>query len=458
MNKLLIIIKREYLNIVKKKSFLISALLTPVFMIGLIVLPSYLARVSVVKERNFAVIDQSGFVLEGLQQFHKYFSILAKSQETEEGRESMGAMIEEQAKQHGLSSATLNRLQKEIAIKSMQSFAAINFEQIPVEENNLDEVVEGQLANIRKKKYDVLLVIPSDVVDGGGVDYYSTSSGNFDEVELIRNFVTQTVTTHRLQEKGLDPVTVQALTKRVPLNTNDVTETGVQARSFMASYLTAIAFVFLLFMAVMQTGQQLFRGVLEEKNNRIIEVLLSSITPKQLMGGKIIGLGAAGLTLVVIWVGAGFLGLNMSEGQTIPLTARHFIYFVVFFVLGYLLYSTFMAILGAVTNSEQEAQQFITIISLSLMFPMLIALLIYKAPNSTLSVVLSFIPILTPTMIIFRTSITTVPLVEIVAAVILMIFSIWFMISFTSKIFRIGILMYGKKPSIKEIRKWMKYQ
>jgi len=218
------------------------------------------------------------------------------------------------------------------------------------------------------------------------------------------------------------------------------------------------AFVMLMFMAVMQTGQHLFRGVLEEKNNRIIEILLSSIKPKQLMSGKIIGLGAAGLTLVGIWATAGLLGLKISGGFGISIAPNTIVYFIIFFILGYLLYSTFMAILGAVMNSEQEAQHFITIISLSMMIPLFVAMIIVKHPNSTIATALTMFPVFTPSMIIFRLSITPVPPIEIALSIVILIVSIWIMISLTAKIFRIGILMYGKKPSLKEISRWIKYK
>jgi len=457
MNKLGIIIKREYLNIVKKKSFIISAILTPILMVGLIILPSLLAGVALVKEKKVAVVDETGYVFESLQQKQIYFSFIAEQTKQKDGVTSDS--LEKMAKSQGLPGGQIGKLLREMSLKIIQSYAAMNFEKIDNISTTTENIKKIQLNRIRSKEIDVLLIIPKEVeTDSKPAEYYSRSSGNFDETSLFRNFISEAVVSKRLSVAGMDSARVQQLTRPVPLSKSDVTETGVKKGSFLVTYFVGIAFVMLMFMAVMQTGQHLFRGVLEEKNNRIIEILLSSIKPKQLMSGKIIGLGAAGLTLVGIWATAGLLGLKISGGFGISIAPNTIVYFIIFFILGYLLYSTFMAILGAVMNSEQEAQHFITIISLSMMIPLFVAMIIVKHPNSTIATALTMFPVFTPSMIIFRLSITPVPPIEIALSIVILIVSIWIMISLTAKIFRIGILMYGKKPSLKEISRWIKYK
>ncbi|MBN2135896.1 MAG: ABC transporter permease [Acidobacteria bacterium] len=466
MNKIWVIIKREYLNIVKKKSFLVSAILTPILMVGLILLPSFLAGVALIKEREIAVIDETGYVLPALEAKRTMFEYIVKEMKNMEenqdptAQEQIQKQIEKEAKEKGLPGGQALKLMEEMSKKVYQSFAAIHFEEIKVENGqDLKKIKENQLDRIRTKKIDVLLIIPKGVeTNNDAVSYFSTSSSNFDETSLLREFISETIVDKRIADEGMNAVKIKQMTQPVLLNTNDVTKTGTKKGSFLVTYFVGITFVMLLFMAVIQTGQHLFRGVIEEKSNRIIEVLLSSIKPKQLMGGKIIGLGGAGLTLVAIWSIAGLLGLKLSGGFGVTIAPITILYFIIFFVLGYLLYSTFMAIIGAIMNSEQEAQQFISIISMALMVPLFVAMIIVKHPDSIIATILTMIPPFTPSMMVFRLSITAVPMVEIIASIVVLIISIWIMIIATTKIFRVGILMYGKKPSVKEIVKWMKYK
>lgn len=403
-------------------------------------------------------MDGTQYVYDNLIKQKKAFeniaNILDKQKNTKTDQKSMDAMSEKM----GMPTGQIGKILRDMSEQMVRSFAAIKFHKIEVTPENWDKVKKIQLDNIRKESFDVLLIIPPDVEEKKQAEYYSRSSANFDETRLIERFISDSVVVKRLAKEKMDPVKVQLLTAPVSLKTSDVTKTGVKSTNFMISYLGGIVFVMLMFMAVFSTGQQLMRGVLEEKNNRIIEVLLSSLKPNQLMTGKIIGLGAAGMTLVLIWILAGIIGMKMTGGLGISFDPSILWYFALFFILGYLLYSTFMAILGAVMNSEQEAQQFISVISMTLIFPIFLAMMIMKDPNSTLSTVLTMIPLFTPTMIIFRSSITPIPFIEVAIATVILIISIWLMIMLTAKVFRVGILMYGKKPSLKEIMKWMSYK
>jgi ABC-2 type transport system permease protein len=458
MNRIITIINREYLNIVKKKSFIISALLTPILMIGLMFIPTFFAEMTVIRERKIVVLDGTQYVFESLIQNRKTFIAIADMMDQQKNNKENEKAFESQSEKMGLPTGQVGKFLREMSEQMIRSFAAINFSKIDAKPETWDAVKKEQLNNIRKEIFDVLLIIPPDVEQGKEAEYYSRSSANFDETRLIERFITESVVARRLAKEKMDPVKVKALTAPVSLKTSDVTKTGVKSTNVMISYIGGIVFVMLMFMAVFSTGQQLMRGVLEEKNNRIIEVLLSSLKSNQLMTGKIIGLGAAGLTLVLIWIIAGAVGMKLTGGMGISFDRSLMWYFAIFFILGYLLYSTFMAILGAVMNSEQEAQQFISVISISLIFPIFLAMMILKDPNSTLSTVLTMIPLFTPTMIIFRSSIAPIPLLEVVIASVILIFTIWLMILLTAKIFRVGILMYGKKPSFKEISKWMRYK
>ena len=247
---------------------------------------------------------------------------------------------------------------------------------------------------------------------------------------------------------------------------------GGKERDFMTMYLGGIIFVMIIFMTALGYGQTLMRSVIEEKNSRIMEVLVSSISPFQLMAGKVVGLGMASLTQVAIWFAIG-LGLWFFRGSLnvsadiagIIFNPVFLVYFILFLILGYLLYSTLFALIGSIVNSDKEAQNFIFPITMSLILPVMIAMYIVQDPDSTIAVVLSLIPIFTPTMMILRLNFAAVDtfsfanpmIVQATIGVVLTLLATIGIIWVTGKIFRVGILMYGKRPTLPEIIKWVKH-
>jgi ABC-2 type transport system permease protein len=211
------------------------------------------------------------------------------------------------------------------------------------------------------------------------------------------------------------------------------------------------------------------RSVLEEKNSRVVEIVLSSMKPFQLMMGKILGIAAVGFTQYAIWAVFGLAATRYSRkivsgmvpadtGFKIPSVPGYiFIYFVVFFILGYFLYATFYAAIGAMVNSEKEAQQLLMPVSMFLIIPILLMTLVLKSPDSSISVVLSIIPFFAPILMLLRICLLLPSAVQIGGAVVLLILSTVVMIWVAAKIYRVGILMYGKRPNFKEIIKWMRY-
>jgi ABC-2 type transport system permease protein len=227
-------------------------------------------------------------------------------------------------------------------------------------------------------------------------------------------------------------------------------------------------------MTVLGYGQILMRAVIEEKSSRIIEVVVSSVSPFQLMAGKIIGLGLASLTQVGIWVAVGAIvyglkgNLNISGSVSEIVFNPIFIaFFVVFLILGYILYSTIFALIGSICNNDKEAQNFIFPIVMSMLLPVMLAMYVVQEPDSLIAVVLSLIPFFTPTMMILRLNIVGAgstftlsnPIIlEAVIGIILTALTILAVTWITSKVFRIGILMYGKRATFPEIIKWVRYK
>jgi ABC-2 type transport system permease protein len=221
---------------------------------------------------------------------------------------------------------------------------------------------------------------------------------------------------------------------------------------------------FLMYMVIMLYGMNVARSIIEEKTSRIFEVMLATIRPEEMMAGKIVGVGSVGLTQVSLWIGAGLLlagsaMVSQLGGQPvqIALSAAQVVYFFVFFLLGYLFYSSIAAALGAMTNSEQELQQ----LNLFLILPLLFCFAALKAvmtnPDSNLSRGLSLVPPFTPLLMYVRVTLGHPAPWEVALSLALILVSIYGVIWVTSRIYRVGVLMYGKRPNLPELLRWLRY-
>jgi ABC-2 type transport system permease protein len=423
MRKILSVIKREYLQIVRTKGFIIGTILGPVLMAAFIVVPIVVSLVSVDKQEVVGVVDLSGVVLTEME---KKLDMKLKDD------------------------------QKRYIFREFRPAA------------DLDAMRDELNKLILTKEITSYLIIPEGIADGGEAEYYSEHVSDFDKIRSIGETINSIVIEKRLRQEGLEPDKIAEYMQRVTLKTHKVTKRGVEedtGGTFLISYFL----VLILYMTLFFYGSIILRGVIEEKSNRVVEVVLSSLKPFQLMMGKILGIAAVGFTQYAIWALFG-LALTKFSGPiasglmpaaeafkipTIPVYV--FIYFVLFFILGYFLYGTLYAAVGSMVNNEKEAQQMIFPISMFLIVPILLMTLVIRAPNSSLAVVLSLIPFFSPILMLLRICILVPPFPQIVASILLMIGAILLMIWLTAKIYRVGILMYGKRPNFGEILKWIRF-
>ncbi|MHC4391430.1 MAG: ABC transporter permease [Planctomycetota bacterium] len=232
-----------------------------------------------------------------------------------------------------------------------------------------------------------------------------------------------------------------------------------ETRDVMAKVLVPFAFVFFLFYGVFAIAQALLNSVIEEKSNRIVEVLLSSLTPLELMLGKIIGTGLVGLTLVALWGGGAYATASYKLGAdfiALYLRPELIVYFAIYYVLGFLFLASLVAAVGATCNTIKEAQNYMGVISILYVIPMMTVLPISQQPEGIMASVLSWIPPLTPFVMINRLAASkTIPLWEILATIAMLVVALAFAIWFAARVFRVGILMYGKPPSLRELGRWL---
>jgi ABC-2 type transport system permease protein len=286
-------------------------------------------------------------------------------------------------------------------------------------------------------------------------DFTPRSSADIATAEAIRDGLHTVLTREYLAQKGVSSSESEMLMS--PLTVNIIEKNGQHGNSTKSFYVAYVLF-FLMYMVVLLYGMNVARSIIEEKTSRVFEVLLATIKPDELLAGKILGVGAVGLTQVGIWmVAAGLFAARIGAMSGITLSATQAIFFIIYFALGYALYSSVAAALGAMTNSEQELQQLNMFLMMPLFFCMLMLVPIITNPSSTLSRVVSEIPFCAPLLMNLRISISMPQPWEIALSIGLILVTIYAVLWISSRIYRVGILMYGKKPNLPEILRWLKY-
>jgi ABC-2 type transport system permease protein len=287
--------------------------------------------------------------------------------------------------------------------------------------------------------------------------YKPRSASDISTNSALRESAKAVLTRERLSGQGMAAADIEGLMAPVEIDTSASGDTTV---AFFAAYIL----FFLMYMVIMLYGMNTARSIIEEKSSRIFEVMLATIQPDEMLAGKILGVGSVGLTQVGVWMIAAVTIGTVFSG-TIPgsvaghsiLSAGQIAFFVAYFLFGFLLYSSVAAALGAMTNSEQELQQLNMFLVLPLAFSMLMLFSIIKDPDSTLSRIVSLIPFCSPLLMNFRVSIGNPQPWEEILSFVLMSLTILAILWFASRIYRVGILMYGKKPNLPEILRWLKY-
>jgi ABC-2 type transport system permease protein len=409
--------KREYLENVRKKSFIISTILAPVMMVAFAIVPVLLTFFVSGSQVSVAVLDRTGVVGESF--------VAALDDTLEDGR-------------------------KKFLVADVVTFS-----------NDFDGEYDRLIAKVNNDRLDILVEVPEDVFTGGKVYYITKDERSISILEEFEIKLGEAVMRQRLALEGLDYDQVTKLTQGISLELLKSTKTGsIEERSFIGEWGLVFVFVMILYMALLTWGISIQRSIIEEKGSRVIEVLLSSLSPMDIFIGKIVGLGLVGLTQLVIWLVVGtsigvygyIAAAEFFSYINVPLSVL--VYFVVYFVLGFLLYASIFTVVGAVCTTEQDAQQLQGLVTLPMVIPIIVLMLIIQSPNSPLAVVLSLIPIFTPMLMLSRVVVTEPPVWQIVLSLVLMVVSIYGAIYFSSRVFRIGILMYGKRPGLKEIIRW----
>ncbi|MBC7913296.1 MAG: ABC transporter permease [Pyrinomonadaceae bacterium] len=407
MNKTLLIIRREYLSRVKKKSFLLMTFLVPFLFMGMTALVAYLTKEGGDSVTIINVIDKSGIF-------------------TQNFKDRKGLTFKPSA-----------------------------------------ESVENAKATARVTS-EFVLYIPENVSGGGKVELASEKKAPLFVMGEIENQINNTLRNQLLKDAGIDVKTLERIKPNISIGFKELTEGGEKESNTSAAYAVSFAAAILIYLCLFVYGAQVMRGVIEEKTSRIIEVIISSVKPFQLMLGKILGIGLVGLTQFLLWIVLSTTAANITGNSLIPYDVAGAIEsisigyvlttFLIYFLGGYLLYSALFAAVGSAVDNETETQQFMFPITLPLLFTYIMAFsFIVNNPNSTLSFWLSIIPFTSPIAMMVRIPFG-VPEWELYLSIAMLVLGFLFTTWVASRIYRVGILMYGKKTSYKELIKWFMYK
>jgi len=300
-------------------------------------------------------------------------------------------------------------------------------------------------------------VIPPDYISTGVISRYTLEKqleAPADITAAIKSFLLSNLLGEKISPETMDRV-------EAPLNlvTTRLTETGDIApeQGGFGNFIIPGVFSLLLVLSIIFSSGYLLQGLSEEKENRLIEILLSSVSARQLLTGKVLGIGAAGLVQVGVWVVSAPLLLRLASSSiggfisTIQLPANFLVLAVVYFILGYLLYAVLSASIGAISSNSREGQQLIGIFTLPLLIPLWFMSLLMAFPNNPIWVVLTILPITSPVEVIIRLGVSDIPAWQLVASIAVLVLSIIGTLLLTTRVFRAYLLMYGKRPGIGEI-------
>lgn len=399
------IFKWEFIRRLKSKLFLFTAVIIPLFILGAMILPSVLLSGESSEKTKIGILDETGKITE----------------------------------------AYIQQLTTDYRLKNGDP-------EFDVQVSDSEEELRSLLLD---KNIEAFLVFPDSILATGAGGLYVRSASNFKTSDALRRTLNKVILNIRLTQYNLDPEIITQIMKRVNLNTFQISKSGEtnQSNELMEFFIPFISMM-ILYMTILFSSQILLRSVIEERSSRMIEILLSTVTPGQLMRGKILGLGALGLVQLFFYLAVGFVVAVYQGLDTIKIS--FILSMMLFFILGFIFYSAIFAALGSIFDSEQEAQQISGMVSLVMVVPIVLATFFITNPTALVTKILTFVPPITPFLIVLRAGTSSIEIWELAVAFVIMILSIWGTLKISGKIFQMSILLYGKRITLPEILRWVR--
>lgn len=447
MRKFFAVFKREYFKIVKSWSFLLGTLLVPIIASMFAIIPALLFSLNGDAVR-LIIVDQSGTVATRVKTNLSPEKLAEKAKLAAEDSlknitQGQKAQLENSAEQFG------------------GNFA---FEDFDFQNRQIEDIRTELNERIKKDKLDAYLIIPQNI-DGKDikVELFARNTSDIITKKMLEEAVNTAFRNQRLAKANIDEAKLEQINRKVDFVTTKVSEKGEELDSDMG-FFVAFAVALMMYLVLTIYGQAIMAAVIEEKETRIAEVLFSSAKPFQILIGKLVGVGMAGLTQLTVWLTSAALiaayGLTVSKAsgfalQLPSISPLFIVYFALFFILGFFSFAAIFALIGSIAPTLQEAGQFALIPVLFMLGGFYAMFPITRDPNSTLSVILSIIPFASPMTMPTRIITETPPFWQIGLAILFNLIAIAFFVWIASRVYRIGMLMYGKRATIPEIWKWI---
>ena len=425
MRKLWIVIKREYLERVRTRWFLVATIFGPLLFGAILYLPAYMA------DREQASVD------------------IARIRILDASGTDIGRSIAAELNGGVLGDTSLTQV-------------------LSVEPAQLTSAEATATVAVRQRQIKGYLVVEPNTSGGLGARYAGLNATAIADIRRIESIVSRELAAHALRSAGLSAAQAEQFKRqRFTLRTERLTTTGGgRAGSGRVNLLFAVGVAMLLYMTILMYGQAVLRGVIEEKQTRVAEVVLSSIRATTLLSGKVLGVGAVGLTQLLVWVLAGLamvryrvpmltaLGIEARPLQLPGITPGLLAVLIIFFILGYTFYSALFGTVGAMVNSEQEAQQAQIPVVMLLVVSIMFLQTVLSAPDGRVAQTLGLLPFSSPIVMPLRMSAVDVPPWEIFLSLVALTASCYIAVYFAAYVYRTGLLMYGKRITVREILRW----
>ena len=448
MTKLLAVVKREYVQRVRSRMFIATTILGPLVMGLFGLVPTLIFKMEVGGPVRIAVVDQTG----------RLYDRLNESLMNEQEKPELGSVAEDAEKSVQMDNA--ERLQQ-VASRQHHTFRLQKVEtSIATLEQNREELKR----KIREKELDLYLILPANVLENGSAELVGSSTGDIFAKDDLEDAVTNAVREARLEQARIDPQTVRILSRPTEMKIvklDDLGETEDRGQGFVVVFGAG----FSMYLTILLYGQMVLGAVIEEKETRIAEILFASVRPFTLMTGKLIGVSCVALTQLAIW-GLAFItfvvfGTNALTLRGVPMQLPGirpilFLYFALFFLLGFFIYATVYALVGSMVTTPQEGAQLAMPIILLLVVGFYLAFPVIKSPNSPFAFWVSIFPFFASITMLVRIVAQTPPFWQIALALLLELGTIVALLWLAARIYRVGMLMYGKKATIPEIIRWVR--
>lgn len=426
MDKTWAVIKREYVERVRSKWFVIATLFGPVLLATMMIVPAWLSL------RSGGIADLSETVIV----------------------DASGAGLGDRLADALATGSARMRTRPEVRV---------------VDPGDVAQAESLLTRDVMQRVHSGYLVVDRETLAGERARYAGRAATSLPAIDRLRTTVRNVVMAARLETAGIDPEIARNMTLLpLRLESERITERG-RGGSGRVNAIFSFGLAFLLYMSILLYGQAIMRGVMEEKQTRVAEVIVSSLRPDALLAGKVLGVGGVAFTQITVWVLAGWvmatfrapifaaLGLPATPMRLPELSLTFGLLLLLLFALGFIFYAALFAAVGSMVNTDQEAQQAATPLMMLVIFAALFIQPVLFNPSGTLAQWVSLLPFSAPILMPVRLATIQVPWVEIIACLVILAASCALAVWVAARIYRVGLLMYGKKPTLRELARWVRY-